>query len=78
MTRRDTEVDRILGLEVAGDHYVMKPIDLRDLLARVRSVLRRRSLDRKAARQHDSIAFGGGIIVLTRRELLGSNGKPVR
>jgi two-component system torCAD operon response regulator TorR len=77
VTRRDTEVDRILGLEVAGDHYVTKPINLRDLLARARSVLRRRSLDRKAARNHNSIAFGDWIIDLTRRELLGSDGKPV-
>lgn len=77
VTRRDTDVDRILGLEVAGDHYVTKPINLRDLLARARSVLRRRSLDRKAARHHTSIAFGDCIIDLTRRELLGNDGKPV-
>ncbi len=38
VTRRDTEVDRILGLEMAGDHYVTKPINLRDLLARARSL----------------------------------------
>jgi two-component system, OmpR family, torCAD operon response regulator TorR len=78
VTRRDTDVDRILGLEVAGDHYVTKPINLRDLLARARSVLRRRrSIDRKAARNHNSIAFGDWIIDLTRRELLGSDGMPV-
>ena len=77
VTRRDTDVDRILGLEIAGDHYVTKPINLRDLLARARSVLRRRSIDRKAARNHNSIAFGDWIIDLTRRELLGSDGKPV-
>jgi two-component system torCAD operon response regulator TorR len=71
VTRRDTDVDRILGLEIAGDHYVTKPINLRDLLARARSVLRRRSIDRKAARNHNSIAFGDWIIDLTRRELLG-------
>nr|WP_249815675.1 MULTISPECIES: response regulator transcription factor [unclassified Bradyrhizobium] len=76
VTRRDSDVDRILGLEIAG-HYVTKPINLRDLLARARSVLRRRSIDRKAARNHNSIAFGDWIIDLTRRELLGSDGKPV-
>ncbi|MGY4502604.1 two-component system torCAD operon response regulator TorR [Bradyrhizobium sp. GM24.11] len=77
VTRRDTDVDRILGLEIAGDHYVTKPINLRDLLARARSVLRRRSIDRKAARNHNSIAFGDWIIDLTRRELLASDGRPV-
>ncbi len=77
VTRRDTDVDRILGLEIAGDHYVTKPINLRELLARTRSVLRRRAIDRKAARTHNSIVFGDWIIDLTRRELLGSDGKPV-
>ena len=42
-----------------------------------RSVLRRRSLDRKAACNHNSIAFGDWIIDLTRRELMGSDSKPV-
>jgi two-component system torCAD operon response regulator TorR len=77
VTRRNTDVDRILGLEIAGDHYVTKPINLRDLLARARSVLRRRSIDRKAARNQNSIAFGDWIIDLTRRELIGSDSKPV-
>lgn len=77
VTRRAADVDRILGLEIAGDHYVTKPIDLRDLLARARSVLRRRAIDRRAARSHNSIALGDWIIDLTRRELLGNDGKPV-
>ncbi|MGY8682384.1 response regulator transcription factor [Bradyrhizobium sp. UFLA05-153] len=77
VTRRDTDVDRILGLEIAGDHYVTKPINLRDLLARARSVLRRRSIDRKAARNHNSIAFGDWIIDLMRRELMDGDSKPV-
>ena len=77
VTRRDTDVDRILGLEIAGDHYVTKPINLRDLLARARSVLRRRLIERKATRNRNAIAFGDWIIDLTRRELTGSDGKPV-
>ena len=36
-------VDRILGLELGADDYVAKPVDLRELLARIRSVLRRRA-----------------------------------
>jgi len=77
VTRRDTDVDRILGLEIAGDHYVTKPINLRDLLARARSVLRRRSIERKAARANNAIAFGDWIIDLTRRELMGRDGNPI-
>ena len=77
VTRRDTEVDRILGLEVAGDHYVTKPINLRELLARARSLLRRREIEREAARSDTTIIFGNWVIDLTRRELTESGGKPV-
>src|SRR3954453_15987089 len=69
VTRRDTEVDRILGLEVAGEHYVTKPINLRDLLARARSLLRRRTIERDAASASTTVVFGGWIIDLVRREL---------
>src|SRR3954453_14777726 len=77
VTRRDTDVDRILGLEIAGDHYVTKPINLRDLLARARSVLRRGSIERRGARSNNAIAFGHWIIDLTRRELTGRDGNPI-
>ncbi len=77
VTRRDTEVDRILGLELAGDHYVTKPINLRDLLARARAVLRRRAIERKSARARSTIAFGDWVIDLTRRELTGLDGKSI-
>ncbi|MDR6663234.1 response regulator [Tardiphaga sp. 1201_B9_N1_1] len=77
VTRRDTEVDRILGLEVAGDHYVTKPINLRDLLARARSVLRRRAIERDAATAGTTIVFGRWIIDLVRRELSTLGGELV-
>jgi two-component system torCAD operon response regulator TorR len=77
VTRRDTEVDRILGLEVAGDHYVTKPINLRELLARARSVLRRRAIEREAARSDTTVIFGSYVIDLTRRDLTGADGNPV-
>lgn len=43
ITGRDESVDRVVGLELGADDYVTKPFDLRELLARVRSVLRRSS-----------------------------------
>ena len=70
VTRRDTDADRIRGLEVAGDHYVTKPIDLRDLLARARSLLRRRAIERPAARVGSTLRFRDWTIDLVRRELV--------
>ncbi len=49
ITGRGETVDRVVGLELGADDYVAKPFDLRELLARVRSVLRRASEPSKAA-----------------------------
>jgi DNA-binding response OmpR family regulator len=43
VTARDDEVDRVLGLELGGDDYMTKPFSPRELVARIRSVLRRQS-----------------------------------
>jgi len=48
LTARDTEVDRVLGLELGADDYVTKPFSMAELVARVRALLRRRELDRAA------------------------------
>lgn len=78
VTRRGTDIDRIVGLELAGDHYVTKPVDLRDLLARTRSLLRRRRIERETARRSTTATFGPFMIDLLRRELATSNGGPIR
>ena len=46
LTARGEEIDRILGLEVGADDYLAKPFSFRELLARIRAVLRRVELDR--------------------------------
>src|SRR5262249_34518267 len=46
LTARSEESDRVLGLEVGADDYVVKPFSIRELLARVRAMLRRVALDR--------------------------------
>ncbi|HLY29782.1 MAG TPA: response regulator transcription factor [Ktedonobacterales bacterium] len=46
LTARSQELDRVLGLEVGADDYVVKPFSVRELQARVRSLLRRVELDR--------------------------------
>lgn len=47
LTARGEEIDRVLGLEVGADDYLAKPFSFRELLARIRSILRRIELDRQ-------------------------------
>jgi two-component system response regulator RegX3 len=50
LTARSDELDRVLGLETGADDYIAKPFSLPELLARVRALLRRRTLDRGSPR----------------------------
>lgn len=54
LTARSDEVDKILGLEIGADDYIPKPFSFRELLARIRSLLRRVALDLQAE--------GGGLV----------------
>jgi DNA-binding response OmpR family regulator len=49
LTARNEEIDRVLGLEVGADDYISKPFSVRELLARVRAMLRRVELDSRSS-----------------------------
>ncbi|MFC4334858.1 winged helix-turn-helix domain-containing protein [Salininema proteolyticum] len=57
VTARDTEIDKIVGLELGADDYVTKPYSPRELVARIRAVLRR-SADRQAEVQTSTLEAG--------------------
>lgn len=57
LTARGEEIDRVLGLEVGADDYLVKPFSFRELLARIRAILRRVELDRKKS-QLEPIILG--------------------
>lgn len=66
LTARDAEVDRVVGLELGADDYVVKPFSVRELMARVKSVLRRaQQLGEKSA---DVIRTGALTLDLSRHE----------
>ncbi len=58
LTARSEEIDRVLGLEAGADDYVTKPFGMRELLARVRALLRRVALDTQPAAAATSQATG--------------------
>ena len=58
-TARDTEDDMVEGLDIGADDYIAKPYSMRNLLARVRSVLRRAETSEPATRRADSVSFRG-------------------
>lgn len=77
VTQQDNEVDRVVGLETAGDDYVTKPVNLRELMARSRALLRRRRLDSAPGNRRAIMTFGPYILDLTRRELSITSGEQI-
>ncbi|HEV2678184.1 MAG TPA: response regulator [Aliidongia sp.] len=79
LTGRGETVDRIIGLEMGADDYLPKPFHLRELLARVKSVLRRASARSESAKAPpQSAVFNGWKLDLTSRELTAPSGEEVR
>lgn len=71
LTARGEEIDRVLGLEVGADDYLAKPFSFRELLARVRSILRRVELDRQVSMMQ-SINLGNLTLDSTARRVFKS------
>ncbi len=85
-------LDRILGLEMGADDYIAKPFELRELLARVRAVLRRTQLSGTALQNapsssggtaapaslpHDAVRFGDCVLRTETRKLFGADGAEI-
>jgi DNA-binding response OmpR family regulator len=75
LTARDGEIDRVLGLELGADDYVTKPFSPREVVARVRAILRR---GEAASRSQDSVIdVGEGIEVDVARREARVGGEPI-
>lgn len=83
LTASGEVIDRVVGLEMGADDYLPKPVDLRELLARVRAVLRRiaqepaQDGDVAAAASTERITFGSCILDLDAHKLFDSDGKEI-
>lgn len=79
LTGRADTIDRIIGLELGADDYLAKPFDLRELVARIRSVTRRAGqAPRDQAVTRRQVRFGGWQLDLAARELISPTGSGVR
>lgn len=88
LTARDDEIDRVVGLEVGADDYMTKPFSMRELIARVKAMLRRVRMIREEIQSETAappaisqvLAFGALELDLTKREIrlggLALNVKP--
>ena len=73
VTAKDSELDKVLGLELGADDYVTKPFSSRELVARIRAVLRRNADDF----DDSPVVSAGPVRIDPERHLVEVNGQPV-
>lgn len=79
LTGRDDVVDRIIGIEIGADDYIAKPFHLREVHARLKSILRRRqpAAPRTTQEEDQIIRFEGWTLNTSRRQLLDPAGAEI-
>ena len=74
LTAKDSEVDKVVGLEIGADDYVTKPYSTRELLARMKAVLRRKI---EPTLEADSVLVAGELRLDSDRHQVTLSGKPI-
>jgi two-component system response regulator RegX3 len=74
LTAKDAEIDKVVGLELGADDYVTKPYSARELVARIRAVLRRRG---EAEPQDDGVLLAGPVRMDVERHVVAVDGEEV-
>ena len=77
LTAKGEEVDRVVGLELGADDYVTKPFSMRELLARVRAMLRRSRMTSETASSSDELLKAGDIEVDLASHMARLGGAPL-
>lgn len=74
LTAKDSEIDKVVGLELGADDYVTKPYSSRELVARIKAVLRRGSLEDSGSAPSTAVHEVAGIRMDTERHQVSVNG----
>ena len=74
LTAKDSEVDKVVGLELGADDYVTKPYSSRELVARIKAVLRRGTTESMDADSNSAIQIAGNIRMDVERHQVTVNG----
>ncbi|QNQ84279.1 response regulator transcription factor [Lactobacillus sp. PV037] len=78
VTAKDTEIDKVLGLEMGADDYVTKPFSNRELVARVKANLRRRDLSQKATEDDENKNITiGNLVIMPEAYIAEKNGEKI-
>ncbi|MBV9096826.1 MAG: response regulator transcription factor [Frankiaceae bacterium] len=77
LTAKDAEVDKVVGLEIGADDYVTKPFSARELLARIRAVLRRRGAEPDETLVPSGVLEAGPVRMDVDRHIVSVNGGAV-
>lgn len=77
LTARSEEIDRVLGLEIGADDYMVKPFSVREFIARVKAIFRRTRLNTEALQEKNAseLTFEGLSIDLDKRKVLANSQK---
>jgi len=76
VTARDSEIDKVVGLEIGADDYVTKPYSPRELVARIRAVLRRHAAE--PTEEESGVLIAGPVRMDVDRHVVTVDGKPVQ
>jgi len=76
LTAKDQEMDRVVGLELGADDYVVKPFSMRELLARVKAMLRRQRVKDSFTKVHlEEVLVSGSLSLNTASRILTRDGE---
>ena len=77
VTARDSEIDKVVGLELGADDYVTKPYSARELIARIRAVLRRGAVEGDTDVYDSGIDPAGPVSMDVERHTVTASGNPI-